>query len=488
MGIVMCLFFAMWFSSGIVMMYVPFPLLTSSERLDGLPDLNASKLLVGPQALVNSVGSQNTASLRLTTILDRPAYLLRSKAGKYIGRFADTGEPIPSVTAANATVTASSFYGYSQLSAEKSDLRSNFQHNTTVSEVFVDQWTVSNSLNSHRPLFKVSFNNATSTNLYVSSSSGEVVRDTHKTERTLNWFGANLHWIYPVQLRKHPSVWHWVVVILSIWGIISVITGGVIGMIRLRFRNRYRGTEVTPYKGINKYHHLFGLVFFAFFLTYMTSGLLSMNPLGMFNTNAPCQLSERNYRGAFPITNSGLDINNIRVWVSTNSALKEIVFHHLNDHLFPLGVSKQGNTILTPADPVQLRSKALRAIEAAYSKCSVSPLVLDVEIMTDYDNYYYSHRGTIRPLPAYRVRLNDEASTWIYINAKTAQWVLSKTQKQRVQRWLYNGLHSLDFSFLIERRPLWDLVVIVLCVFGFGMALTSLVLAARRLKLRLKKS
>ena len=32
----------------------------------------------------------------------------------------------------------------------------------------------------------------------------------------------------------------------------------------------------------------------------------------------------------------------------------------------------------------------------------------------------------------------------------------------RWNRWLYHGFHSLDFPFLYYKRPLWDIVVILL--------------------------
>jgi hypothetical protein len=36
LGILFCLLFAMWFASGIVMHFVPFPALTEAERIEGL--------------------------------------------------------------------------------------------------------------------------------------------------------------------------------------------------------------------------------------------------------------------------------------------------------------------------------------------------------------------------------------------------------------------------------------------------------------------
>lgn len=41
LGIAFCLLFAMWFASGIVMHFVPFPSLTEVERLAGLARIRA---------------------------------------------------------------------------------------------------------------------------------------------------------------------------------------------------------------------------------------------------------------------------------------------------------------------------------------------------------------------------------------------------------------------------------------------------------------
>jgi hypothetical protein len=51
-----------------------------------------------------------------------------------------------------------------------------------------------------------------------------------------------------------------------------------------------------------------------------------------------------------------------------------------------------------------------------------------------------------------------------------------------VNRWLYHGLHSLDFPFLYNRRPLWDIVVMVLSLGGLALSTTTMVPAWRRLR------
>jgi hypothetical protein len=52
----------------------------------------------------------------------------------------------------------------------------------------------------------------------------------------------------------------------------------------------------------------------------------------------------------------------------------------------------------------------------------------------------------------------------------------------RVERWFYNGLHSLDFAFWYNRRPLWDIGMIVLLVGGLATSSVGLFLGVRRLR------
>jgi hypothetical protein len=58
--------------------------------------------------------------------------------------------------------------------------------------------------------------------------------------------------------------------------------------------------------------------------------------------------------------------------------------------------------------------------------------------------------------------------------------VAQVTRRERIQRWLYHGLHSLDFPWLYERRPLWDIVVLTLCLGGATLSAIGFVLAVRR--------
>ena len=111
---------------------------------------------------------------------------------------------------------------------------------------------------------------------------------------------------------------------------------------------------------------------------------------------------------------------------------------------------------------------------------AVDPVkVVDARLIHEYDAYYYSQEGR-RPLPVLRVRYADGPKTWLYLDPQRGT-VTRFERGSRLNRWLYHGLHSLDFPFLYYRRPLWDIVVIVLSLGGIALSVTSAAPAWRRL-------
>ena len=101
-----------------------------------------------------------------------------------------------------------------------------------------------------------------------------------------------------------------------------------------------------------------------------------------------------------------------------------------------------------------------------------------VRVMHDYDAYYLDRRREA-PLPVVYAEMNDAVRTRYYIDPKTARVVGTYSARNWVSRWLYHGLHSLDFPWLYNHRPLWDIVVITLMLGGTALCVTSLVLTWR---------
>ena len=74
-GIVTCLLFAMWFISGVVMMYVAFPGLSDKERLAALPDIQWKKVALSPDDAMKTAGATRyPRDLRLSMLAGEPVY------------------------------------------------------------------------------------------------------------------------------------------------------------------------------------------------------------------------------------------------------------------------------------------------------------------------------------------------------------------------------------------------------------------------------
>jgi hypothetical protein len=115
------------------------------------------------------------------------------------------------------------------------------------------------------------------------------------------------------------------------------------------------------------------------------------------------------------------------------------------------------------------------------------PNVIEIKTVDQYDLYYFD-RTRQRPLPVLLVLMNDADHTRYYVDPKSARVLTTYNSRNWVNRYLYTGLHSLNFPFLYNHRPLWDIVVITFMVGGTALCVTSLVLAWRVLGRKLKRA
>ena len=114
------------------------------------------------------------------------------------------------------------------------------------------------------------------------------------------------------------------------------------------------------------------------------------------------------------------------------------------------------------------------------------PKAIEIKVLDQYDLYYLD-RTRQRPLPVLLVLMNDADQTRYYVDPKSARVLTTYNSRNWVNRWLYTGLHSLNFPFLYNHRPLWDIVVITFMAGGTALCVTSLVLAWRVLGRKLKR-
>ena len=318
----------------------------------------------------------------------------------------------------------------------------------------------------------------------MSANAGEVVRDTRRAERFWNWVGAVPHWIYPTVLRQFPRTWHHVVVWLSIPGVLLASTGVVLGIWQL-FLNRSRW---IPYRKFwMRWHHILGLAAAVFTVTWMLSGLLSMNPFGVFNTRSALADEKRQWEGGTGQPS-----------MSMAAALQVVQLHgKAIRELRPLNVQGQAWYRLSGVDQRWWLRAADTAAPRLFDRLP-NALVIQalqglrpsppssVEQLDAYDSQYYARRPSDpesrwqRPLPVWRAQWDDGVA--IYADSGVGQLLLRVDDSGRWERILYYGLHSLDFAPLLASPRLRDLLVIGLSILGLLMCATAWVLAWRVVK------
>ena len=75
-------------------------------------------------------------------------------------------------------------------------------------------------------------------------------------------------------------------------------------------------------------------------------------------------------------------------------------------------------------------------------------------------------------LPAHRIRLGDEDDTWIYLDERTGELVLTATRGERRSAYVSAVPHWLYFTPLRRHGPFWSWLVIALSLAGCVLALT----------------
>src|ERR1035441_3433005 len=101
-----CIFFGVWFLSGVVMMYARMPELTEADRLSRLPSLDLSTATPFPTKLLTSIEAQR---ITIGMLNGRPAYRILLKTGRWFSVYADGGSLVGTVDAHSAIPSAAEF-------------------------------------------------------------------------------------------------------------------------------------------------------------------------------------------------------------------------------------------------------------------------------------------------------------------------------------------------------------------------------------------
>lgn len=457
LGIGSCVLFAMWFLSGLVMIYVPFPALSKTEQLAGLPEIDwrLVRLLPGPK--LRAAGLNGPPRVLLLEMRDAlPVWRIRADDGRDLTISALDGTVQMPPTQAQARAIAEGFGHAPVIGLER---------------VERDQWTVAGGFDRHRALWKARLAGSDENILYVSGSTGEVVLDTHRSERFWNWIGSVPHWLYFTVVRQDNALWRQVVMWVSGPCIVVGVTGFWIGILRTRLgRRRYRNNRMSPYHGWMAWHHWAGLVGGLFVISWIFSGWLSVDPFRLFASGGISAQARADYER--PAWLATPDLARLAREAQRTRQV-ELTWVH-GKPLMELRWYGRTRVIdavtLGPFRPVITPGLLMPGAPIAGTERLIRP-----------DAYWYDPDG--RPqLPVIRVRFGDAARTWVHIDPATGHIVGDLDARRRVYRWLFDLLHKWDLNMLTRHRPAWDLLLWGLSALGLIISASGIWLGWKRLR------
>jgi hypothetical protein len=458
-GIAAGLFFALWIGSGLVMLYVPFPALTDAERLARLSPIAWEQVTVSPDRALAAGGLPETpAGFGLEMRGGEPVYRIAGRDGTRVTVSARTGARLAPVGPAEALRLAA---------GDRPGAR--------VKPLERDQWTVTARYDPLRPFLKVVLGDPAGTELYVSRVTGEIALDTTRFERAWNWLGSVPHWIYLTPLRARAELWRTVLLWLSGFAALGAMSGLAIGIWRLRLRRRYAHGAVTPYRGLARWHHLFGLAGGLGLCSFILSGWISMNPNRWFASNAAPADLRAAYAGMPPAL--GLDAGALRGFAEPGT--RALRFAVIGGAWWIVADAPAGARTRRAADGVALDADT---VAKAAGRAVPGGTQRAVEQLTAFDTYWYPHGTDPRPLPVLRLRFDDPAGTWLHVDPRDGTVLQRLDRSGRINRWLFDAAHRLDLPGLTGRRPLHDAAQWVLNFLAAGIAATGLVAGWRRLR------
>lgn len=458
------------------MMYVDYPRLLPTEQLQGLeplqpPDTARLQHVDLPLDQVLSRASIEMMAgrpvLRITPAMDSDGSIeqMRITANRFDLL---TGAPFQRVPDHDLQKVAATFGRYSAIRGGLAGLK----------ETPVDQWTVQ-TFRSNAPLMRADYADPAGTQIYISATSGEVVQQTTRGERFWGWLGAVPHWLYPTLLRQNGPLWSQVVIWTSLIGCFLTLTGLWAGIARLR--RKRDGTIGSRFRGIWWWHHIFGLWFGALTLTWVASGLFSMNPWGFLDSMAG--FNERQ------LLAGRMDWKSVRQAFAARPQLPEDTVRldaaPLGGRMYLAAITRSGRAFRFDHEG---RARPLDKGSLKTALADVGP-VSKLDFLTNEDGYYYRHKYALK-LPVWRAILADPQETRIYIDPDSGTLIRAIDRDGRRIRWLVNGLHSLDLPVL-RTRPLWDLIVLpllamvtLICATGTWMGVSKLRRDVRRWRRR----
>jgi hypothetical protein len=443
----------LWFLSGVVLLWVPYPSLTEREWLLTAETIQLPDCCAALSRLLNRLDRpEGIESIRIRMVGGRPVATAQSLNGTMMSFTADTAETIAPLSREWAQRIAL------QIAPGNAVEEMNL--------VDHDVWTVHQRFDPHRPLWKVQLSGERRSVLYVSSLTGDVVQDTTTDERRWNLVGAVIHWWYLPWLRRHWAWWDQVVWWVSAIGTVTVVAGGLI-LGREWLKHGWSGLFVGRWR----VHRVLGVIVGISACCWMASGWLSMDHGRWFSDGKVNVEDRERFMGGRLIPG---DIGAIPDFSATlaDETVKEIRLIKMAGivHLMAR-TSPSHQDILVMVEPDE---SPREVFQDEVVKAAARPLLGDgvLTLTRPGEVNAGSCLGTNdQPASLFlQVETSGPESKGVLINGGTGAVVERLDSSRRLYHRLFDGLHQWEVPWLSQHCDLRRVLMSLWCLLGAGLA------------------
>lgn len=457
-GVIIAAFFLMWFATGLVLLYHPYPRLDESKAnalMETLPDSIA----------IPDLDGKKVESLVLTQVQGQSIFSGKAD-GKRMRVCADTLEKIKKIDYAATESIAGKWVNARIIKADTLQERA--------------QWVLYSRYERDLPIYKFYFDDPEATQVFVSSKSGKVLQTTTRSQRFWAWCGAIPHKLYFPAIRKDSDTWKFWITCGGILCLLASISGIYAGLfIWLRHR-RKAGDWKIPFKEFwLKWHLRLGLIFALPLLAWSISGVFSMQrvPKWMVPMQGPYFFDYETMWGETPadLADYKLDYRALKEAYPDLRSVEWTRFCSLPAYRIIAGDREICVDASSPeARPLEISeamvAEGVKRLHGESARFSVAKIDRP-------DDLYYSVGGDLE-LPVYKVTV-DNSDGDIYYVSPTDGHVTYLNHNKILRKYLFSGIHYLNLKCFSGHSTLRLSCLWIVCITGSLFCLGSCVIGIR---------
>lgn len=470
MALAVGLMLPVWFATGMVLSFHPFPSLGQGARLAA-----SQPLRLEPGTAWRPFAAESTMDpamplrrLRLLSIDGADRFLIQQADGQTRAFDARSGRSLAPIDAAAAGRIAATFTGHTVRAIE--------------GPIDHDRWTVHDKYLLQRPLYRVLLADDAGTVLYLCAATGEPVQRTTATQRRWNQVGALLHWLNLGDLRAHFEAWHFTIRSVATLALVLTLSGLAVGLWRARQARRLARRRLSPFRGLQRLHHLLGLFAAFVILWWLGSGWMSLDQGTFFSPDQPTIGQRQAYRGLdlFSAAAAFGSLDELGLGPAAELEFSALAGRPL---LIVRARDPDAAKLLVVDAQGEIRRVDLLAdadLRAAVEMAMAPRRVRDVQPIGADDGW--ARRDSPFSATTRRLILDDADPTWVHVEARSGEIVSVMDASRRRYRWFVDGLHTMDFPALNRVGNAWHVVLLCATTLGLVFTATGVVLGVRRLR------